>query len=444
MKLRDYQNEILDLEVSTDASLTQAGRPADAKAVGDIFESLGVNIIEPRNDDIPLLFFTGSLPTSKDDGKVKVKVDYVSKTTRFSEYATLKVQGNTSSNFPKKNFNITFFSDPECKVKSKHNFKGWGKQNKFTLKANWIDITHARNVVTARLWTDVVKSREDFDSLPLQLRESPNLGVIDGFYVKVYANGVYQGRYTLNMPKDPWMFNMSDELETNMALFGEDFLSSRFKQLAVVDGTDWTDEIHEDAVPQSVIDKLNALISFVMNNSDVAFKSGISAHIDVQSFIDWYIFGFVACLQDSFAKNLIMLSYDSCPFICSAYDLDTSWGLYWDGASLLATNFEEGSDTWITKSNLFIKLKAAYTDNIVSRYNELRNGPLSEANIISRFENFMSICPEELIKEDYASTTANGAFTEIPSRNLTSIQQIRNYMASRLVFADSFVNGLIN
>ena len=76
------------------------------------------------------------------------------------------------------------------------------------MKANWIDITHSRNVVSARLWGDVVKSRTDYDTLPELLRISPNQGAIDGFPIKFYGNNVYWGRYTMNIPKDAWMTNM--------------------------------------------------------------------------------------------------------------------------------------------------------------------------------------------------------------------------------------------
>jgi hypothetical protein len=36
-------------------------------------------------------------------------------------------------------------------------------------------------------------------------------------------------------------------------------------------------------------------------------------------------------------------------------------------------------------------------------------------NIIAKFEHFMRNCPKDLVIEDYASTTANGAFAAIPS-----------------------------
>lgn len=106
-------------------------------------------------------------------------------------------------------------ADDALEEKLKVDFKGWGKQRKHVYKANWIDLSHARNVVSARLWADVVKSRADYELLPELLRTSPNQGAVDGFPVKVYSQGIYQGRYTLNIPKDAWMANMDHSFEVH-------------------------------------------------------------------------------------------------------------------------------------------------------------------------------------------------------------------------------------
>lgn len=440
MELYDYSGTGLDVEVRTDKTLKVSDMPADAKTVGDLFDDLDVSAVEPRDDDIPQIYFNGTLPTSKDDGKLKLQVEYISKTAQFKEYCTLKVQGNTSASFPKKNFNIAFFSDANCKTKSKHNFKGWGSQNKYTLKANWIDITHSRNIVSARLWGDVTKSRSNYNALPQQLKNTPNLGAIDGFTVKVYANGVYQGRYTFNIPKDKWAYNMDDELESNVVLYSEDYGAGCYKTTALVDGTDWTDEIHEDSVPQSVIDRLNAFITFLGTSTDAQFTANLHNYIDVPSFIDYYIFGYVNCGHDSFGKNQILMSYDNCPYIAGAYDLDCTWGLHWNGASLYPYNhdFTEYSG-YVNGNVLYRRMPGLFDTEIRARYQELRAGALSDANIIHRFEEFMANLPAELIAEDYAETTAGGAFVNIPSKNLTSLAQIRNFVAARLPYVDSMI-----
>jgi hypothetical protein len=208
--------------------------------------------------------------------------------------------------YPKKNQTIKLYKNAICTEKLKVDFKGWGEQNKFCFKANWIDLTHARNIVSARLWGDVVKSRSDYNELPEELRTSPNQGAIDGFPVKVYASGIYQGRYTINIPKDAWMANMDDELDTHCILCGENYESGCFRAEAVIDETDWTDEIH-DSVPDSIKNRWNEAINFVMNSTDDEFVSGIANYFDVSSLIDYYLFGLVSCGFDAFGKNQLYM-----------------------------------------------------------------------------------------------------------------------------------------
>ena len=91
-------------------------------------------VVEPEEEDIPKVFINGTIPTTKDE--VFAEMTYISKTLSFNAYIEIKCQGNSSMSYPKKNFTIKLFEDAEHTSKKKINFKGWGKQNKFCLKAN--------------------------------------------------------------------------------------------------------------------------------------------------------------------------------------------------------------------------------------------------------------------------------------------------------------------
>ena len=235
------------------------------------------NNIEPQLMDMPRIYFSeGTLPTSKT--ATMMKFDYYSKTTEYHGWVEIKCQGNSSMAYPKKNFTIKLYKDKAKTGKLKIDFKGWGKQSKFVLKANWIDITHARNAVSARIWGDIVKSRSGYANLPELLRTSPNQGAIDGFPVIVYGNGCYQGRYTLNIPKDKWMNNMDDTLDTHCILCGENYYSGCFLQSAAINGTDWTDELH-DVVPATIKTRWNEVITFVKDSTDADFKANLNNYI---------------------------------------------------------------------------------------------------------------------------------------------------------------------
>ena len=401
-------------------------------------------LYEPAEDDIPKVFINGLIPTTKDS--VKAKMTYNSKTLHFDAYIDIKCQGTSSMKYPKKNFTVKLFKDEALTEKLKVDFKGWGEQNKFCLKANWIDISHARNVVSARLWGDVVKSRSDYEELPELLKTSPNQGAIDGFPIKVYNNGIYQGRYTWNIPKDAWMFNMDDELDNHCVLCGENYDGGCFRAAALINGSDWSDEIH-DACPESIKTRWNEVVSFVMNSNDEEFKNNLGNYFDIPSLIDYHLFGLAACGSDSYGKNQIYLTYDGIKWFASMYDLDTTWGMYWNGETLVAADYARNKyEDYVNGRQgnlLYYRIEQQFREELEARWAELKQGPLSFFNIINRFERFTDIFPNDLIKEDYASTTAGGAYTSIPSVVRNNIQQIRNFAVARQEWTDNYIKNLV-
>ena len=446
--LEAWRQELLEAIGSGSAVKTVNGIAPDENGNVEItVPDSGGNVdyvgVEPAYDDIPKIFFGGALQQTKDEAVVPFR--YISKTDDFSGYAEIKAQGNSSMSYPKKNQTVKMFKDEACDSKMKVDFKGWGKQNKHVYKANWIDLTHARNVVSARLWADVVKSRANYADLPELLRTSPNQGAVDGFPVKVYAAGVYQGRYTLNIPKDKWTFNMDDELDEHCVLCGENYVSGCFRAAANINGNDWTDEIH-DAAPASIKTRWNQVIGFVMNSTDEELRANLSQYFYIDSLIDYYLFGLASCGLDAFGKNQIYMTYDGQKWIASMYDMDSTWGLYWNGSKFVATDYARTSYEDMVNGRqgnlLYMRLEQLFWSELQTRWAELKNGALSIENIINRFERFTDIAPAELVKEDYASTTGGGKFTGIPSKDTNNIQQIRAFALARHAWTDTYVAGL--
>lgn len=408
------------------------------------------NNVEPQLMDMPRIYFSeGTLPTSKT--ATVMKFDYYSKTATYHGYVDIKCQGNSSMAYPKKNFTIKPYKDKAKTSKLKIDFKGWGKQSKFVLKANWIDITHMRNVVSARLWGDIIKTRSDYAAaLPELLRTSPNQGAVDGFPVLVYSNGVYQGRYTLNIPKDKWMSNMDDTLDTHCILCGENYVSGCFRALPQINGTDWTDELH-DVVPATIKTSWTNAIKFVMNSTDAEFKANLGNYFDVNSLIDYLLYGIVSTGLDAFGKNQIYFTYDGIKWIASMYDMDSTWGLWWNGSKFVATDYaredfqdlkDEGNGVTKQGNLLYLRLQQLFIPQLKTRYAELRKDVLSVSHIIQKFEEFNDVCPKDIVQEDYASTTGEGKFTGIPSKTTNNIQQLRSYINARLTYVDGYINAL--
>lgn len=413
---------------------------------------------EPSDYDIPCVFLVGDefskLTTQKNS--VNMRLMYVSRSKTFRAYISIKYQGNSSLSYPKKNFSIKLFSDEEHKEKYKVGFRNWPAYNKFVLKANWIDITQARNVVSARIWSDVVKDRQDYNSLPTGLTSAPNNGAIDGFLVKVYVNGIYQGRYTLNYGKDDIMFGK----ECAMAICSENYVSGCFREETnFEDGVDWSIEYPDvekldGSADAEKIEQLftaevafNKIIGLCMAGDETEFKNNIGKYVDITSVIDYELFGRIITHLDGFGKNQMFLNYNGM-WYATPYDLDSTFGLYWNGSKIVSDTyaFQSEYETGAQKTSnlLYDLLDKTFVDEIYARYKVLRKSSLSEESLIAAFEKFMDICPSELVQEDYASTTGEAKFTAIPSRNITSLKQLRDYIVKRCKYCDSAIEELYN
>jgi hypothetical protein len=297
------------------------------------------------------------------------------------------------------------------------------------------------------LWGEIVKSRSEYESYPTEFKASLNQGAIDGFPIKVYSQGIYQGRYTLNIPKDAWMANMDKDLDKHCILCGENYASGCFRASANINGSDWSDEVH-DVVPTSIKTRWNEVISFVMNSTDEEFKANLGNYFYIDSLIDYLLFGLVSCGLDAFGKNQIYMTYDGQKWIASMYDMDSTWGLYWNGSNILSATYERTSyEDFVSGREgnlLYMRLERLFSEEIKERYAELKRTVLAVPNIIDCFERFTDIASMELVKEDYASTTGSGKFTGIPSKTTNNIQQIRDFVVNRFPYCDTYVDNLSN
>ena len=140
------------------------------------------------------------------------------------------------------------------------------------------------------------------------------------------------------------------------------------------------------------------------------------------------------------------MTYDGNKWIASMYDLDTTWGMYWNGETLVAadyarTKFEDYVNGRLGNL-LYYRLEQLFYIELQARWAELKAGPMSMINIITHFENFMQSMTSDLIKEDYASTTAGGAYSGIPSVAKNNLPQIRNFALARQSWTDAYVAAL--
>lgn len=389
--------------------------------------------VEPADDDIPTIFITGKIPDSKT--YVAGELEYVSKSSRFHAYTYIKLQGNSTLQLPKKNYTVNLYSDEKRSVKLNKEFKNWGFHNNFVLKANYNDILHARNVVGAKLWSKVVQSRSDYDTLPEELKNSPNNGAIDGFPVRVYVNGTYKGLYNWTIPKCDWMVGMNSSNANHVLLSAEfndngdvAYQNNPCNFNTLWDGSEDYFSVEVGKNSSELVNRLNNIILSIMHNDQPVFEHVL----DIQSAIDYFIFQEIILGTDGLAKNMLLATYDMKKWYLSAYDMDSTFDLDWNGQILDYYGSDMPDSPYNNKfSALLSYIRNNYHDAYVERYVELRKSVLSYSSIIEEFEKYIGIFGEDVYIQDTA------IYPNIPSVTDNTLESLRYFVRDRLKYLDN-------
>lgn len=394
-----------------------------------------VQVVKERTRDIehniytqiPCLYLFGDISAMTKENAVPlkytfVKTDQPSGTTGlwFQGDCTCKWQGSSSVRlgYPKRNYTIKFSDGITLK-------DSWGSQKKYCAKANWVDPSASRNVVSANCWSQLVTTRAN---VPEKLQSSPNKGAIDGFPILIFINGQFTGLYTFNIPKDNWMFNMGSgtaeyvvACETNI----DNLKGASFNGEATFVGStdnntlDFSIEYSPDGVDDTtVISSFNNAINAVVNApSSAEWENAVKDYIDIDSVVDYLIFVCCTSAYDNLRKNILYATYDGVKWFMSAYDLDTLYGagVYgteWYSVKNERTQFKEAA----SKHRLFHLVYYFSRDRLKTRYQELRSTILSDESMWQRFNNYVNQIPRSLYNRDAerwptmpATSTANVA-----------------------------------
>lgn len=376
--------------------------------------------------NLPLLKLTGSIKGISKENKVKLAYTY----GELNGNCTLKWQGASSLAYDKKNFTITF--DEKRTIVEK-----WGAQKKYCLKANYIDFSHCRNIVAAKLWGQAVRTRPKRNK---KLYGLPNGGAIDGFPIMVAINDEYQGIYTLNIPKDKWMFGMTDGAKECILTAETHAKGTQFAEEAKVDKTDFEMEyVPDESNTQWVKDSVNTLIRAVINfNGTTAadVESALSSYLDIDSAVDYFIITCMFALTDNLDKNYILLTFDGVKWMFSEYDLDTAFGNRWDGKTYYNPSTIVTLKSFANTHKMMGILYNCYKDKIKARYAALRKNVLSEGNVQTTVSNFLVDIPKGLLDEEVV------LWPKIPGTNTNNMSQILNWYRLRCIEMDAEINAL--
>ena len=362
----------------------------------------------------------------------------------FEKFGKLEVQGSSSAVYPKKNWTLELFNNEERNDSFKLKIGEWAYHSEFVFKSNYIDATHSRNLVSNQIWEDIVQSRKYYpkrenekiyNSVSGSIKDRFDSGAlchVDGFPCELFVNGKFYGLGSFNLGKKRENYDLDKNNQNHIQLQAETH--------AVLESfvpIEW-DLRNPSSPTESTVTKINNW--FASNNlSGASFKLNFPINHDLKNSIDYFLLAEFIMATDAFDKNFIITAWDGVKFFFLPYDLDTCFGLSWEGLSI-----DSPTAVSITNVLFWYKFKEAFLPEIKERYAELKNlNILTEDNVYKKFKHFAKIIGIEKYQEDFSK------WTQIPSNNLnvttpygtggvyTSVGQIMEWTKNRIVWLDS-------
>lgn len=381
------------------------------------------------------------------DKKVNAQFSFEDDDRSVKGFMQISIQGASSRQYPKKNYKIKLFEDAKMTKKLKIKLRpSWTPDSSFNLKANWIDATQSRNLANAKVFANAT-AMTPFENEEVQqhLASTQNLGQMEGFPVIVYLNGKYHGLYTFNTKKTAAVFGMdSNNPEHEAITIENNGAQAKLRdKTATVDMLNFATVVH-DTPSDDLKTNFTSFLNFINTASDGDFKANIANYIDVKSAINVYLFQALSEMWDGSTKSYIFLTYNGGKyFYLVDYDLDSSWGLWWDGSKVATdavfdfTHPDQAS--FLTQENnnlLFQRIYQNFKPEIKSQYQKLRQSVWSNVSIMKQFKEFINSIPEAAYNHDHK------AWPDIPSRKITSYSQIQNDIIRRGNQMDAWISQL--
>ncbi|MEX0551598.1 CotH kinase family protein [Raoultella terrigena] len=378
-------------------------------------------------------------PTSKDvqvQGTARFDIDG----EVFSAYCLLSVQGATSAAYPKKNMSIELYPDATYAETISLKIGEVLPHDEWVFKANWIDSTHVRNTLCYNLWNKVVETRRGWPKREIDNTYVGKLGAaaVDtgatghprGYACILYLNGDFYGIGDLMIGKKRKNYNIAKN-EATQILIGFD---GAVNIPALPDDGTW-----ELKAPSKSHDETDAALDAwraFASSSQADFTANAGMHLDATNIIDFYVFMCVICAPDCTQKNTQFLTWDGVKWFFMPYDLDTVFGLRWDGKEIAYAPtlnlFDNGLVMGVNRT-FWNKVRTTWLTEMNARYAELRDaGVFSVDTVYTLARDLMSRYSEEMFAAEYA------LWPTVPSLTVTSLDQILTWLDARLAYLDTF------
>lgn len=419
-----------------------------------------LSIPEPRCAKINISGIT-NMPASKTANKKAFFEMWDMQGNYFKKKVIINAQGNSTMNYPKKNFACDFFDEDWDGDSFAIKFGNWVSQDSFHFKAQYCDFFKGISIVAYKLVQEVWASRSPIYSNPWKKALLGNINITSGSYNAeiindlslqkdtgakcipdafpciVYLNGEFYGVFNWALKKHRDNYHMNKSLGTNIHLDGGsnpmlsplDWTSFEIRNpkglltnvatatgFESYDGDKPKELLGSDTVGYNPSDKKHVLSNKVKQsiltfnsmakelNSKTNENGGeefLNEHYDLENLIDFYVSQYILADED-IAANWQWITYDGIKWFVCDYDKDRTFGQIFDCPGV------RSADTMLnavnsSKSNSPFKYLVNYhKEDIKARYNELKTlGIFTPEHVILLVKNWFDRIPVEVLKLEY-------------------------------------------
>ena len=271
-------------------------------------------------------------------------------------------QGSSTLYNRQKNFRYAFVK-PDYKSKVKLKIGELLKVDKFNLKSYYSDDTKLKEPIIFRLYQQAKELRNFDEQYPWSASSiiaTGATGIIKSFPVCTSVGGEFYGIQFFGYKKDKANYMLSGDEDGMIISGGVGCNWAKF------DWSTWEDEMNDEPTESNRV-AVEKFYQFI-NGSDFT-KENAPKHMNINDWIDYFIFIQLFRLRDNDIHNLILYSgADKKIFSPFLYDLDLSFFVY-------SFNLEAN-----TTNTVWLKLKSLYWEEICARYKELRSSVLTQGN----------------------------------------------------------------
>ena len=353
--------------------------------------------------------------------RIKINTPEIENT--FSSFIGIEYRGKYSRIYKKRSLGFSLWKKMVSTETYPANLLGGISNTDWILTAAFNDPSRIRNLVSFEIW-------ENLDSLQDEIHG--NHAGIHCQPAEVFLNNNFRGLYLfsglvnhemLNLDEGAVLYKANDWAAgaTKFESFDPEISSNKY-------WNGWEQKF-PDSKELINWEPLNELYELVVNGTDEDFTNNIYNLIDIELFIDYFLFLNLTFASDNTGKNIFFFKKNAnSKFKLLPWDLDGSWGIQYDGLQV-------GYGSILT-NNLFCRLHELNPDNynkkVKSRWQLLRENNFSREKLYRVFDKYFNLLnSSDIINQENKIWGID--------LNISEEQNyIENWTTNRLIFLDSY------